>query len=486
MKAVIYARFSCSKQREESIEGQIRECTAYAKRNGIEIVGTYIDRAKSARTDNRPQFRKMAEDSDLGLFDAVIVWKLDRFSRNKEDTAIYRKRLRKNKIKLLSATEHIPEGSGGIIFESVLEGVAEYYSADLSEKVIRGHYENALKCKSNGGTLPFGYMLDCEKHFIINPNTAPYVLSSFQMYVDGVTMKEIANNLNFKGVHNTRGTKFTINSVSKMLSNIRYTGLYKYREIEVADGIPRIVPDELFNRVQELMAKNKKAPAKHKAEDDYLLTTKLFCGRCKGLMVGESGTSKNLSVYRYYKCTSAKKKKTCDKKALKKDWIENIVIEKIVSVLWDDELVAKLIKRIMKLQKEENTTLITLQKQLSETNRGINNMLNAIQQGIITESTKDRLNELETTKRNIETEITKEQIKHAPITEEQIQFWFECFKSYDITKLEYRKRLVDAFVNSIIVFDDRIEFYFNYRDSAETLSLKDLDKCSDLVDSLRP
>lgn len=486
MKAVIYARFSCSKQREESIEGQIRECTAYAKRNGIEIVGTYIDRAKSARTDNRPQFRKMAEDSDLGLFDAVIVWKLDRFSRNKEDTAIYRKRLRKNKIELLSATEHIPEGSGGIIFESVLEGVAEYYSADLSEKVTRGQHENALKCKYNGGTLPFGYIVDNEKYFILDPNTAPYVLSAFQMYADGVTMKEIANNLNFKGIRNTKGTKFKTSSVSYMLSNIRYLGIYKHKNYQKPGGMPRIVSDELFHRVQELKGKNKKAPAKNKAGVDYLLTTKLFCGRCKSLMVGESGTSKNSSVYRYYKCASAKKRKTCDKKAIKKDWIENIVIEKIVAVLWDDELIEKVTKRIMKLQKEENTTLITLQKQLSETNRGINNMLNAIQQGIITESTKNRLNELETTKRNIETEITKEQIKHAPITEEQIRFWFEGFKSYDITKLEYRKRLVDAFVNSIIVFDDRIEFYFNYRDGVETLSLKDLDKCSDLVDPLRP
>jgi len=486
MNAVIYARFSCSKQREESIEGQIRMCTEYAKRNGIEIVGTYIDRAKSARTDKRPQFRKMAEDSDSGLFDAILVWKLDRFSRNQIDSAVYKKLLSKNKIKILSATENIPEDASGIMLIAVLEGMAEYYSADLSEKVLRGHHENALKCKSNGGTLPFGYMLDCEKHFIINPNTAPYVLSAFQMYAEGITMKEIANNLNFKGVLNTRGTKFTINSVSKMLSNIRYTGLYKYREIEKPDGIPRIVPDELFNSVQELMAKNKKAPAKHKAEDDYLLTTKLFCGSCKSLMVGESGTSKNSSVYRYYKCTSAKKTKTCDKRAIKKDWIENIVIDKIVAVLWDDELIEKVTKRIMKLQKEENTTLVTLQKQLSETNRGINNMLNAIQQGIITDASKDRLNELETTKRNIETEITKEQIKHAPITEEQIRFWFEGFRSYDITKLEYRKRLVDAFVNSIIVFDDRIEFYFNYRDGVETLSLKDLDKCSDLVDPLRP
>ena len=152
MNAVIYARFSCSKQREESIEGQIRMCTEYAKRNGIEIVGTYIDRAKSARTDKRPQFRKMAEDSDSGLFDAILVWKLDRFSRNQIDSAVYKKLFSKNKIKILSATENIPEDASGIMLIAVLEGMAEYYSADLSEKVLRGHHENALKCKSNGGT----------------------------------------------------------------------------------------------------------------------------------------------------------------------------------------------------------------------------------------------------------------------------------------------------------------------------------------------
>ena len=150
MKAVIYARYSCDHQREESIEGQLRECKAFADRKGYTVVDSYIDRAMSAKTDNRPQFQQMIHDSSKGLFDYVIVWKLDRFARNRYDSAHYKAQLRKNGVKVISATEVISEGAEGIILESVLEGFAEYYSAELSEKVIRGMTENALKCQYNG------------------------------------------------------------------------------------------------------------------------------------------------------------------------------------------------------------------------------------------------------------------------------------------------------------------------------------------------
>ena len=150
MKGVIYARYSSDNQREESIEGQIRENTAYANKNGIDIVGTYIDRAYSAKTDNRPEFQKMIKDSAKKNFDVVIVWKLDRFSRNRYDSAKYKAMLKKNNVRVISATEAISEGAEGIILEAVLEGMAEYYSADLAEKVSRGMTENALKCRFNG------------------------------------------------------------------------------------------------------------------------------------------------------------------------------------------------------------------------------------------------------------------------------------------------------------------------------------------------
>lgn len=173
MKAVIYARYSSDNQREESIEGQIRECTAFAEKNGITILRHYIDRAFSAKTDNRPEFQNMIKDSGKRLFDMVIVWKLDRFARNRYDSARYKATLKKNGVKVVSATEVISDGAEGIILESVLEGYAEYYSADLSEKVVQGMTENALKTKYNGGTLPIGYQIDSDQCFQLDPLTRP-------------------------------------------------------------------------------------------------------------------------------------------------------------------------------------------------------------------------------------------------------------------------------------------------------------------------
>ena len=291
MKAVIYARYSSNNQREESIEGQIRECTAFAEKNDITILRHYIDRAFSAKTDNRPEFQNMIKDSGKRLFDMVIVWKLDRFARNRYDSARYKALLKKNGVKVVSATEVISDGAEGIILESVLEGYAEYYSADLSEKVIRGRTENALKQKFNGGSVPIGYVIDDEQHFQLDPFKAPFVLEAFKRYDEGSTMKEIRDWLNGEGVKNALGRPLTFNSIQHLLNNRRYTGEYHYRDIVVPDGIPAIVPLDLFERVQAKLAKNKKAPARHKAEDDYLLTTKLFCGYCGAYLCGESGTS---------------------------------------------------------------------------------------------------------------------------------------------------------------------------------------------------
>ena len=159
MKAVIYARYSSDNQREESIEGQLRECKEYADKNGITILCSYIDRALSAKTDNRPEFQKMVQDSAKGLFDTVLVWKLDRFARNRYDSAHYKAVLRRNGVKVVSATENISDGPEGIILESMLEGMAEYYSAELAQKINRGLTENALKGKNNGGGIPLGYQL---------------------------------------------------------------------------------------------------------------------------------------------------------------------------------------------------------------------------------------------------------------------------------------------------------------------------------------
>ena len=473
MTAVIYARYSSDSQREESIEGQIRECTAYAKKNGITIVKHYIDRAISAKTDNRPQFQQMIKDSDKKLFDIVLVWKLDRFARNRYDSARYKTQLKKNGVKLVSATEIISEGPEGIILESVLEGYAEYYSADLAEKVVRGQTENILKGRCNGGRGTFGYTLDSERKFHIDPLASPFVLESFRKYRNGLTMKEIRDWLNENGIKNPVGGAFTYNSVEHMLKNRRYIGELKFRDVVVPDAIPPIVPLELFDDVQEKIAKNKKAPARRKAEDDYLLTTKLHCGCCGALMFGESGTSRTGEVHRYYKCATAKKKKGCKKKTVRKQWLEDLVVNQTMQLVRDDAAMESIIAKVMELQDRENTNLPLYEKQLRDAESGIQNMLNAIQAGILTSSTKERLEQLEETKRELEARIAEEKLAKPKVTEEFIRFWLLRFRKLDMSLKDQRQALVDTFINSIYLYDDKVLITFNYKEGTQTITFEE-------------
>ena len=470
MTAVIYARYSSDNQREESIEGQIRECTAYAEKNDITIVKHYIDRAISAKTDNRPQFQQMIKDSDKKLFDIVLVWKLDRFARNRYDSARYKTQLKKNGVKLMSATEIISEGPEGIILESVLEGYAEYYSADLAEKVVRGQTENILKGRCNGGRGTFGYTLDSERKFHIDPLASPFVLESFTKYRDGLTMKEIRDWLNENGIKNPVGGAFTYNSVEHMLKNRRYIGELKFRDVVVPDAIPPIVPLELFDDVQEKIAKNKKAPARRKAEDDYLLTTKLHCGCCGALMFGESGTSRTGEVHRYYKCATAKKKKGCKKKTVRKQWLEDLVVNQTMQLVRDDAAMESIIAKVMELQDRENTNLPLYEKQLRDAESGIQNMLNAIQAGILTSSTKERLEQLEETKRELEARIAEEKLAKPKVTEEFIRFWLLRFRKLNMNQKDQRQALVDTFINSIYLYDDKVLITFNYKEGTQTVT----------------
>ena len=473
MTAVIYARYSSDSQREESIEGQIRECTAYAKKNGITIVKHYIDRAISAKTDNRPQFQQMIKDSDKKLFDIVLVWKLDRFARNRYDSARYKTQLKKNGVKLVSATEIISEGPEGIILESVLEGYVEYYSADLAEKVVRGQTENILKGRCNGGRGTFGYTLDSERKFHIDPLASPFVLESFRKYRNGLTMKEIRDWLNENGIKNPVGGAFTYNSVEHMLKNRRYIGELKFRDVVVPDAIPPIVPLELFDDVQEKIAKNKKAPARRKAEDDYLLTTKLHCGYCGALMFGESGTSRTGEVHRYYKCATAKKKKGCKNKTVRKQWLEDLVVNQTMQLVRNDAAMESIIAKVMELQNKENTNIPLYEKQLRDAESGIQNMLNAIQAGILTSSTKERLEQLEETKRELEARIAEEKLAKPKVTEEFIRFWLLRFRKLDMSLKDQRQALVDTFINSIYLYDDKVLITFNYKEGTQTITFEE-------------
>ena len=382
----------------------------------------------------------------------------------------------------MSATENISDGPEGIILESMLEGMAEYYSAELSEKVIRGHTENALKCKYNGGTLTYGFTIDKDKCYQIDPRTAPVVLEAFTRYDKGATMKDIMDYLVENGVTTVRGRKIDLNFIARMLKNTKYIGEYSYRNIVTPGGIPAIVPQDLFDRVQKRLEANKKAPARHKAEDDYLLTTKLFCGTCGAMMVGESGTSASKGrKYHYYRCVNTKKQKNCNAKhkSIRKLPIENAVVNAVMAKVMDDNFVEYIADTVMEIQTRESSVLPALRKQMEETERGITNMLNAIQMGIINASTKQRLDELEERKKDIELQIIQEEMKRPKLTREDVVYWICRFRSLDVSKLEERRRLIDSFVNSVTVFDDYLLITFNYKEGETRLDFADIES-SDL------
>ena len=475
MRAVIYARYSSSAQREESIEGQVKEITTFAERNGYTIIGTYADRAISGTTDNRPQFQKMIADSKRKLFDFVIVWKLDRFARNRYDSTWYKRQLKKNGVRVISATERISEGAEGILLESVLEGYAEFFSEDLKEKVVRGLKVNAEKCLWNGGVLPIGYIVDENQHLQPNPETAPYVVEAFKMYDEGLTSGGIISYLKSKGITNTKGTPVTYNIVQRMLQNRRYIGEYSFQDVVVPDGIPAIVPRDLFDRVQERIAKNRKAPARAKADEAYLLTTKLFCGHCGTAMNGESGKSHNGTVHRYYKCHAVKKKlNDCKKKSVKKEWIENLVVTETRAMLMDDSAIEAIVTTLMRMQDEESSDLPIYEKQLRETEEAIDNIVKAIMSGLTSKALQAKMTELEAEQEELKVLIAQEKLEKPKISADFMTYWLHRFRLLDMNKEKHRQMLIDAFVNAVFVYDDKLLLTFNFKDGTRTITLKDV------------
>ena len=478
MTAVIYARYSSDSQREASIEGQLRDCKDYAEKNGITVVGTYIDRAYSAKTDDRPDFQRMIKDSGKKIFDVVLVWKLDRFARNRFDAVNYKYQLEKNGVHLVSAMEPISQGPEGIMVESMLIGMAEYYSAELALKVARGERENALQCKYNGGVVPLGFTIGKEDRlYHIDPETAPIVQEIFTRYADGEPAEKIAASLNERGLRTRTGKPFVKNSFFQIFRNRRYIGEYRYKDIVTPGGIPAIVDQDLFDRVQQRFEQNRIAHGRPAKEDvSYLLTTKLFCGKCGTLMGGESGTSHMGNTYYYYKCGNAKRhgKAHCDLKAIRKEPLERFVVDTAIKVIFSDEIIERLIDLIMEAQQQENTRLPVLKDQLRDTEKRLANLLEAIEQGILTPTTKQRLDELEARKEALNTSILEEELKKPVLTREWIRFWLEKFRKGDVGSTEHQRQIIDTFVNSVYVFDDRVVLNFNFTDDAKTVTREEV------------
>lgn len=466
MNVVIYARFSSHSQTEQSIEGQLKVCYDYAAQHGYSVVEEYIDRALTGTTDNRPQFLKMIEDSSSGLFQGVLVYQLDRFARNRYDSAIYKKKLQKNGVRVFSAKENIADDPSGILIESVLEGMAEYYSAELAQKIRRGMDINGEKCLCTGGGCALGYTVDKEtKKYIIDDKTAPFVQKIYEMYAGGSTVADICRYMNSHGIKTSRGNEFNKNSLRKMLINKRYIGIYTYKGKETPGGIPRIISDDLFYKVQEKMEKNKKAPARARAKEEFLLTTKLFCGHCKEMMTGYSGTGKSGKLHHYYVCNTVKKKGECHKKNVRKQWIEDLVIQICRQILTPTNI-HSIVEGVMNAasQQSKNTELEHYQQLLKSVEKKRSNLLNAVMEcdiDTVRKSLYEQLAILEDERANLQHCISLENARAQKITPEMVEFFLCELRDGNADEPEYRRLLINGFINKIYLYDNKLTIFFN-------------------------
>ena len=458
-RTVIYARYSCEKQTEQSIEGQLRVCHEFAERNGYVIVHEYIDRAVSGKTDKREQFQQMLKDSAKQEFNYVLVYKLDRFARNRYDSAINKATLKKNGVKVLSACEQITDSPEGIILESLIEGMAEYYSAELSQKVKRGMRESYLKGNAAGLTPIFGYRVVDKKYQVI-PEEAEIVRKIYADYVNGTTIKEIETWLGESGIRNHRGRPISNQTIAATLRNKKYIGKFEYGG-EMYDNIIMPIVDELtFYRAQELLAENAHKSGRVRAGERFILSGKIICSHCEALYNGESGTCRNGDIHYFYKCRRKKEgKDKCCSHAVPKQLFEDSVYKTVMTALKDEAFLRKVAEQAVEIHNKQivdKPELKILKRQLAETEEMLNNITTAICKGIYNEHTQTKMSELTLLKTQLVAKIAEEEANSIkPLQVEMLMDFFhksilaiECAE--DPKNLDKRKKLFDAVIKEII------------------------------------
>ena len=475
-EAVIYARYSSGAQKDVSIDQQVRACQEFAERNGLKIVGIYEDRALTGTNDHRPGFQRMIADASKGEWQYVLVYALDRFARNRYDSAVNKQKLKEHGVRVLSAMENITDDPAGVLLESVLEGMAEYYSKELAQKTQRGMIDNAEKCMVNG-PIPAGFEKAPDGRYAIYEPEAVVIREIFHRVNDGDSVSEIISDLDAREIRTKKGTPWTRNIIYRSLSNERYAGVYKYGEIRIENGIPAIVNRDLFDSVQ-LILESKPNPRRQlnspkrrrNANGLYLLTGKIYCGECGSAMVGVSGKSKTGSVYYYYTCKKQKAHE-CDKAPLRRDQIEYEITNAIKTRILSDETIWAIADAAIAHQKKSDghLELEGLKNQLSETRRSLKNIMTAIENGVFTGTVQKRLLDLEEEEKRLSARVSilDTQLANLP-TRDDIIALLTLYQGGSAEDKNYQQMLLDTFLRAVYVYDDHFDLVITLGDKSKT------------------
>ena len=482
--AVAYARYSSAGQRDVSIEQQLADIRAYAEREGYVIVHEYADHARSGYRNvaARSQFQAMISSAKDGSFDTVLCWKVDRFGRSREDSAIYKGQLSRLGVSVVYVMEPIPTGAAGVLTEGMLEAIAEWYSRNLSENVKRGMNDNARRCLYNGTTV-YGYDGIRNERYRINEAQAAVVRQIYSLYIDGYSIAEIVRLLNSAGQRTESGKPFCINKIYNILKQERYTGVYIFGDHRIPGGMPAIIDDDTWQKAQRMKQKTSRHHEKNRV--DFLLTGKAFCGHCGSPLVGDSGTSKSGAPHYYYSCQSKKRRTGCDKKSVRKEYLEDFVINFLMDHVLSGPEIERIADAIMEYQKQEqeSSPLRAMEQDLRAVERKISNINNAIADGIWNSSTSVVLSGLEETAANLRRSIESRKYAEGKVMDRDfVLFFLTKFSTMNRLDAHDRKILINVFLNSVYVYDDHFRIFVNTSDTDVIIPFSDLPPdCSDNV-----
>ena len=474
----IYARYSSHSQTEASIEGQLKVCHEYAERNNLKIVHEYIDRALSGTSDKRPEFQQMIKDSDHKMFDYVLVYQLDRFARDRYDSATYKHKLKKNGVRVISAKENISNDASGVLMESVLEGMAEYYSVELAQKIKRGMNLNAQKCKFNGGLMPYGYKKGENNDYVINKEDSKIVKRIFDSFIERKSTSEIAKELNELGLKTATGFSWNTNSILKILANEKYIGNYRYKEIFIKNGIPSIIDNETFSLAQEILKTRKK---RHHSKENffdanYPLTGKIFCAECGHHIIGDSCKNGKGVIYRYYTCMNRKKGVNCRLPSIRKNEIEEAIAE-ILRPLLSDTFIEKIVDEALKEFNENHKSeqlINQLENELSTIKDNINKYTDLLIQTRNIDVIMDKIDELKNREKEISKNLYEEKSKEIKVDRQALINKAKKIRDFKQTDLKSLQKFADMFIYRIYVNKvKKIAVLFNLSDGLNRTNCSD-------------